>query len=152
MMSYIHDRLSKPEEIALAQLCSRELTAFLKTKAEIHALHLTDDEGVALGVDIPMSALRLLVEVLTQLGQGNAIHLIPVHTQLTTQEGADMLNISRPSFIKLLDDGLIPHHRVGNRRKVAYSDVLAYKQNMDTKRLDTLDELSKLDQSMDMGY
>lgn len=63
-----------------------------------------------------------------------------------------MLNVFRPTFIKLLDENKIPHHRVGNRRKVAFSDVLKYKQDIDAKRLKTLESLSELDQTMNMGY
>lgn len=75
-----------------------------------------------------------------------------MNKEVTTQEGADLMNMSRPTFIKLLDEGKIPFHRVGNRRKVKYMDVLEYKQELDRKRLQALDELSELDQSMGLGY
>ncbi len=151
-MGYLQDTLPTPEEAAIAKLSSRDLAAFLETKSDMQSLNISDKEGHACGIDIPVSALRLLVDVLTQLGEGNAVNLIPIHAQLTTQEGADMLNISRPTFIKLLDEHKIPHYRKGNRRKVALSDVLKYKQDIDTKRLKTLENLSKLDQAMNMGY
>ncbi|MEZ8105677.1 helix-turn-helix domain-containing protein [Vibrio cortegadensis] len=76
----------------------------------------------------------MMIEVLTQLGQGNSVSITPIHAELTTPEGADMLNMSRPTFIRLLDSGDIPFSRTDNRRKVAYA------------------ELSVLDQEMDMGY
>ena len=151
-MNLLQETLPTPEEAALAKLSSRELSAFLETKADSQAVSITDKEGIAHAVEIPVSALRLLVEVLTQLGEGNTVTLIPVHAQLTTQEGADILNVSRPTFIKLLDDEKIPYHRVGNRRKVAFSDVLNYKHDIDKKRLASLAELSELDQAMNMGY
>jgi excisionase family DNA binding protein len=90
--------------------------------------------------------------MLTQLGQGNSVSITPIHAELTTQEAADMLNMSRPSFIKLLDSDDIPHSRTGNRRKVAFMDVMNYKQELENKRLATLDELSALDQELGLGY
>ncbi|BFM09259.1 helix-turn-helix domain-containing protein [Halioxenophilus aromaticivorans] len=151
-MSYLQETLPTPEEVALAKISSRELSAFLETQSESQALSITDKEGASHPVKIPVSALRLLVEVLTQLGEGNTVNLVPVHAELTTQEGADMLNVSRPTFVKLLDDGKIPFHRTGNRRKVKFADVHSYKQEIDQQRLAALEELSALDQSMGMGY
>ncbi|MED5296064.1 MAG: helix-turn-helix domain-containing protein, partial [Pseudomonadota bacterium] len=109
-------------------------------------------DGTSHQVELPVSALRLLVDILTELGEGNTVSLIPVHAELTTQEGADLLNMSRPTFIKLLNDGDIPFHRAGNRRKVKYTDVMQYKQRVDQERLAALDELSALDQSLNLGY
>ncbi|MGZ7212439.1 helix-turn-helix domain-containing protein, partial [Streptococcus pyogenes] len=80
------------------------------------------------------------------------VSITPIHAELTTQEGADILNMSRPTFIKLLDANEIPYSRKGNRRKVAYADLMAYKNRLEDKRLAALAELSALDQEMDMGY
>jgi len=94
-----------------------------------------------------------MLEVLTQLGQGNVVNITPIHAELTTQEGADILNISRPTFIKLLDSGVVPHIRTGNRRKVAYTDIMKYKEKLEEQRLQSLNELSALDQDIQgMGY
>ena len=84
--------------------------------------------------------------MLTQLGEDKTVNLIPVHAELTIQEGADLLNISRPTFIKLLDENKIPFHRTGNRRKVKFTDVYHYKHQIYKQRFDTLEELSALDQ------
>lgn len=151
-MNHLQEKLPTPEESALAKISSRELSAFLETQADTQALSITDKTGVAHAVEIPVSALRLLVEVLTQLGEGNTVNLIPIHAELTTQEGADLLNISRPTFIKLLDDNKITYHRTGNRRKVKFTDVYQYKHQIDKKRFNALDELSELDQEMGLGY
>lgn len=78
--------------------------------------------------------------------------ITPIHAELTTQEGADLLNMSRPTFIKLLDSDEIPYTRTGNRRNVAYPDVSDYKQKLFEKRLATLNELSALDQAEDLDY
>ena len=151
-MNTIAKTLPSAEEAALAKISSQELSAFLETKAATQKVTLTNKDGAVHQVEIPVSALRLLVDVLTLLGEGNTVNLIPVHAELTTQEGADLLNISRPTFIKLLDEGAIPYHRTGNRRKVNYTDVMAYKAEIDRKRLQSLGELSRLDQELGMGY
>lgn len=144
--------LPSHEEAALAKFSSRELAAYVETQAATQQVAITSKDGTAHQVEVPVSALRLLVDILTELGEGNTVKLIPVHAEMTTQEGADLMNMSRPTFIKLLDEGKIPFHRVGNRRKVKYMDVLEYKQELDRKRLQALDELSELDQSMGLGY
>ncbi len=144
--------LPSSEEAALAKMCGRELSALLETKATAQKVSITDKEGMAHQVDVPVSALKLLVEVLTCLGEGNTMNLIPVCAELTTQEAADLLNMSRPTFIKLLDEGTIPYHRSGNRRKVKYTDVMQYKTEIDRRRLESLEALSALDQELGMGY
>jgi len=144
--------LPSPEEMVLAKMSSQELSAIVKTTGNSQQLQVLGKDGKSHQIEIPSSALKLLVEVLTQLGQGNSVNIIPVHAELTTQEAADMLNMSRPTFIKLLDNKEIPYSRKGNRRKVAFVDVMEYKNTQDSKRLEVLDELSTLDQELDMGY
>jgi len=144
--------LPSQKESALAKLSSRELAAYVETRASTQRVAITDKDGELHRVEVPVSALRLLVDILTELGEGNMVKLIPIHAEMTTQEAADVLNMSRPTLIKLLDDGLIPYHRAGNRRKLKYTDVMAYKEDVDQKRLQALDELSALDQSLGLGY
>ncbi|GAA3937890.1 helix-turn-helix domain-containing protein [Litoribacillus peritrichatus] len=151
-MQQLQDHLPSAEESALAKICSRELSAILESGVDTQTLLITDPSSEQHQVQVPSSALRLLVDVLTELGEGNTVKLIPVHAELTTQEAADMLNVSRPTFIKLLDEDTIPYTRTGNRRKVKFADVKAYKDNLEQQRLTTLEELSELDQDLGLGY
>ncbi|GLR64627.1 helix-turn-helix domain-containing protein [Marinospirillum insulare] len=144
--------LPSPEEVALAKISSQELSAIVAFAGESQQLQVMGNDGKNHQVQIPSSALKLLIEVLTQLGQGNSVNIIPIQAELTTQEAADMLNMSRPTFIKLLDNNELPYVRKGNRRKVAFVEVIKYKNALDTKRLEALDELSALDQELGMGY
>ena len=145
-------KLPSAEEIALAKLGSQELSAIVETNGSAQKINVIDESGTSHEVTIPSSALNMMIEVLTQLGQGNSVSITPIHAELTTQEGADMLNMSRPTFIKLLDAQKIPFSRTGNRRKVAYIDLMEYKNQLEQDRLATLAELSELDQEMGMGY
>jgi excisionase family DNA binding protein len=135
--------------------------ALAKESGKKLAAHLGDLKGVRLQMKtgkkseelvLPPSALRLLVGVLTELGQGNAVTLTPHRAELTTQQAADLLIVSRPHLVKLLDEEGIPSHKVGSHRRVRLTDLLAYKKEMLAKRHAALDELTALSQELDMGY
>lgn len=140
------------EEVALARESGRALSAYLQMRSEIQQIDIFDDKGAAHPVRVPMSALRLLVDVLTEIGEGNAVSIIPVHAELTTQEAADVLNVSRPHLVKLLEGKEIPFHKTGTHRRVRYQDVIAYKERIDAERRKALDALAEQAQELGMGY
>jgi excisionase family DNA binding protein len=144
--------LPTAEEVALARESGRALSAYLQTRAETQQIDIVDDKGAAHPVRIPVSALRLLVEVLTEIGEGNAVSIIPIHAELTTQEAADVLNVSRPFLVQLLERGEIPFHKVGTHRRVRYQDVIAYKERIDAERRKALDALAEQAQVLKIGY
>ncbi|WP_009632665.1 helix-turn-helix domain-containing protein [Synechocystis sp. PCC 7509] len=89
---------------------------------------------------------------MSQIAQGNAVTLIPLHAELTTQEAADILNVSRPFLIKLIETGEIPYRKVGKHRRICFEDLMNYKQKIDSDRLQALDELASQAQELNMGY
>ena len=137
-------------DAALAKEMGKRLAAHLGKKGGLRLALKTGAESEELV--LPPSALRLLVRALTEMGQGNAVTLTPIHAELTSQQAADLLNVSRPHLVKLLNEGVIPGRRVGTHRRVRLEDLLAYKQNFQARRHAALDQLQVLSQDLDMGY
>lgn len=136
-----------PADVELARASSQVLARrLIKEPAENLALRLEDGSGES--IRIPASATRLLSDILSEMAAGNAVALTPIEAELTTQQAADLLNVSRPFLIEQLEKGLIPFHKVGSHRRVKSADVLAYKRDIDQKRLVALEELVRLDQEM----
>ncbi len=110
--------------------------------------------GKQLGADIilPASVLRLLKGILAEMAQGHGVALLPVEAELTTQQAADFLNVSRPYLIRLLEDRKIPFRLVGQHRRVRLDDLLAYKRKDDEERRRVADELAADAQELGMGY
>jgi excisionase family DNA binding protein len=90
----------------------------------------------------------LLGALLAELAKGNAVTLMPHHAELTTQEAADLLNVSRPFLVGLLESGHLPHHKVGTHRRVRFADLMIYKRRRDVESEAALRELAALSQDM----
>lgn len=135
---------TSPEESDLARESSRLLAACIG-HGKTARLRVIDGEGV---IEVPVAALRMLVDILANMAAGNAMSLVPIHAELTTQQTADFLNVSRPYVVGLLERGELPHHKVGTHRRVRFSDLMAYKESQLRKGKASLAELAKLDQEL----
>jgi excisionase family DNA binding protein len=125
---------------------SRILSTYLSP--DVHQIKVVEASGQEHKATIPSAAYRLLVDVLNQMAQGNSVSLVPIHAELTTQEAADLLNVSRPFLIKQIDQGAIPHHKVGNHRRIKFNDLMLYKERIDQEASDALDEIVAISEEL----
>lgn len=141
-----------PEDARLARESARALAGHLAKPDHLTRVRLLDASGEGEVVALPNSAMRLFVDLLGHMARGDAVRLVAVNAELTTQEAADLLNVSRPFLVSLLEEGKIPFRKVGTHRRVRACDVLRYKQEIDDRRRAVLDELTKEAQELGMGY
>jgi excisionase family DNA binding protein len=142
--------LLTPAEVEQAKLSSRTLSKYAdvdRVKLSLRGSNGESDELV-----LPGHVLQILLDVLSEISQGNAISLIPYHQEISTQDAANLLNVSRPFLVRLLEEGEIPFRKVGAHRRVKLQDVLTYKETTDHQRREVLDELAELSQQEGMGY
>jgi excisionase family DNA binding protein len=139
--------LPSATDVVLAKETGRVLASRLRN-GDLMQLCIVGDASPKRTVKLPAAASRLLVRILEEMARGNAVTLIPVHAELTTQEAADLLNISRPSLIQLLDEGKISHRRVGTHRRVGFQSLMKYKRHGDAARRAALAELAAYDQKL----
>ncbi len=136
----------------LARESSRRLASHKLGRRSSVRIQLLDDGEEAETVAVPASAVRLFLRLLTEMSQGNAVTLIPTHAELTTQQAADLLNVSRPYLVKLLDEERIPCRTVGKYRRVRFDDLMTFKHKDDEARARALDQLTAEAQELGMGY
>ncbi|MBI2953066.1 MAG: excisionase family DNA-binding protein [Chloroflexi bacterium] len=98
---------------------------------------------------LPVSVYKLLMRMIHELGRGNGVTIVPVHAELTTQQAADLVNVSRPFLVKLLESGEIPFHYVGTHRRIRFKDLQIYDRKRSKKRRAVLTEM--IQDAQDMG-
>jgi len=138
-------------EALLARETSHRLATLLGEQTE-YQIQFVDDEQRSEPLTIPAAAMQLLAEALSEMANGNSVTLLPVQTELSTQQAADLLNVSRPYLVGLLEKGELPFHKVGTHRRLRLQDVLTHKQKVYAARLAVLDELAAEAQKLNMGY
>jgi excisionase family DNA binding protein len=134
------------DDVQLAKLSSRRLAPFSNRPLKVRIADTRET------VELPAVAVRLLVDLLTAMAEGHAVTLMPVHAELTTQQAADLLGVSRPFLVKQLTDNVIPYRKVGTHRRILYRDLMRYQQQVDERRLEALAELAQQAQELDLGY
>ncbi len=143
-------QLPTDQEVEEAKLSSRTLSKYAdadRVQLSIKGSNNESDELV-----LPGHALQLLLDVLSEMSRGNAISIMPIHAELSTQDAANILNVSRPFLVGLLEKGDIDFHKVGTHRRVLAKDVIEYKQQIDAERMTALDKLTEESQKLGMGY
>jgi excisionase family DNA binding protein len=117
------------------------LAEYLRQPRSRRSAFLVSESGER--VRIPPSIHEVLTTVVQQMAAGNAISIVPIHHELTTQEAADLLNVSRPHLVKLLSEGEIPFHLAGTHRRVRFDDLMDYRERRSARRSEILGELAR---------
>ncbi len=147
----LSERLPTPDEVAKAQQASSAVARLLAKKDGALSLHLGRNGKGEAAVDLPPAVGRMVLDLLLMIAKGEAVTLVPFGAELTTQQAADLLNVSRPFLVKLIEQGQLPCHMVGTHRRIRAEDLFAYKHRRDAHRRETLRELARLGQEIDAG-
>lgn len=151
-MAQVQARLPTPGEAEAARQAARKLSEVLRKKpAQTIRVRASGDGGEA-SVTVPRGAFQLFLDILGHMGNGDTVTLVPIHAELTTQEAANLMNVSRPYLVGLLEKGEIPHRRVGAHRRILASDLLAYIEKDRAHRKGVLDALAAEAQKHRLGY
>ncbi len=123
----------------LARTASSKIMPFVRAQ-EPHTVHLTFADGKE-SIVLPAGSLAMFNSILEAMAAGHGVMIYPQHAELTTMEASDLLNVSRPYLIKLLEAGDIPYHKVGRHRRVRIEDLMRYKEEIDSRREAVLDQM-----------
>jgi excisionase family DNA binding protein len=137
------------EQLDQASRAYQELASVLASKRKGAVQLVADGSGT---VPVPREAFEFFVTALERLAAGQAVTLIPMTKELTTQEAADFLNVSRPFLIGLLEEGRIPFRKVGSHRRIRFEDVLRYRQKDDRERAAVAAKLSAEAEKLGLEY
>jgi len=137
-----------PEDTRLAQAALPRLRALIQDVAAGKPNVAAEVENVLPGLELPRGVLNLLITMLVEAAQGHSVTLIPDHKEMTTQEAADFLNVSRPFVVKQLEQGIIPFSRRGKHRRIKFADVLAFHQRCSVNQNQAMQDLVGLSQEL----
>ncbi len=146
--------LPKTHDIALAEIALAQLSSFLskggKKDVQFSLKHSKSRDSIEFL--LTPTVVELIFRTIIHIAKGDAVTIVPFHAELTTQEAANFLNVSRPYLIQLLEKKLIPFHRVGRHRRILFEDILKYKEKSQERSRKIREELTREAQDLDLGY
>lgn len=138
------------QDAAMARVSGQVLSPHVQQKGSL--VLKVREAGQDKPLELPAGAVALLMDILEAIAAGRGVTLIPENAELTSVQAAEVLNVSRPFLIKLLEDNVLPHRKVGKHRRIRMEDVMAYKSKIDRDREAVLDQLAREAQELEMGY
>lgn len=151
MPSFLERAVPTKEDQRLASRTSQHIDK-LNTASQEVRLQILGAESSGEAIAIPATAFKLLQGILKEMAKGNAVTILPVEAMLTTQEAADILNVSRPFVVELLKSGKIPYQRLGTHRRLRLADLMTFKHKADSVGNEALRMLTEEAQELGMGY
>lgn len=137
--------LPDEKEKDLASTGSRLFAKYLdEENISVRVISEENDEAIT----IPQPTLRLIIDLMTEISKGNAVTLMPIHKELTTQEAANILYCSRPHLIKLLNEGSIAYEKIGTHRRIKFQDLMDYKTKQKQIQREAARKLTALSQEL----
>ncbi|MBP9233241.1 MAG: helix-turn-helix domain-containing protein [Hyphomonadaceae bacterium] len=137
-------KLPSPDEQILARQAFRRIQRAPDDRAPMRLMSPQGDP-----LELPADAAQLILDILGHMARGDAVTLIPVHAELTTQQAADLLNVSRPTLVKLLEEGRLTFQKPGRHRRIKFEEVMRYKQESERARNSALDELAAIGEDIE---
>lgn len=139
--------VASDEEAVIAREAVSRLKPITDAKQDVR-LRVMESPDIV--VPIPARALRLIADVLTYMADQTAVSFIPHDCEMTTKQAADLLNVSRPHFVSLLERDELPYRKVGAHRRIKAADVLAYRETISQKHHSAVEEMARLSQELDL--
>jgi len=132
----------------VADRAARRIRNYLEGNPEDDPIEVLGEVGDDDALVIPRPTAILFAQILAALAEGQGVQIIPKDTELTTQQAADLLNVSRPYLISLLESGQIPYRKVGRHRRITFENLMEYKRHDDLKRRAAADDLAQLSEEL----
>jgi excisionase family DNA binding protein len=140
------EQIRKPSKLD-QKIASESYNALASVMAQLNSEQPEIEiEETSEKIKIPLSALKLLGDILKAMGQGKSVSLVPIATEVTTQAAAEILGCSRPHLVKLLEDGRISFTKVGKHRRIKFDDILTYRKQMKEEQKQNIIDIMNLDE------
>ena len=137
-------------DTGIVERAARRITEYLDGHPDDDLIEALGEVGTEDALIIPRATVVMFAQILGLLAQGRGVQIIPKEVELSTQQAADMLNVSRPYLIGLLESGQIPFRKVGRHRRIKFEDLVDYQRQDDLHRRDAADKLAELSEDLDL--
>jgi excisionase family DNA binding protein len=137
-------------DTGVVERAARRITEYLDGHPGDDLIEALGEVGAEDALIIPRATVVMFAQILGLLAQGRGVQIIPKEVELSTQQAADMLNVSRPYLIGLLESGQIPFRKVGRHRRIKFEDLVNYQRQDDLRRRVAADKLAELSEDLDL--